>query len=155
MIEDKKEPTAVEIKGLAEKLGMEIPTSFRTATDTDIELICNGIGPERWPDVARALIEKVLSKLFGTEIAFAFYVCACIHDWIYYIGKTKLAKKIGDDSFGTNMRIAIMYYTSWRMLMKKEGRKMVFTAFAVSIVMEIVVELFGDEAFWVGKEKPV
>lgn len=54
--------------------GAIAPGSFWDASEAELEAACNGVGPERWPHWARALISWFLRPLDASSAP---------HDWEY------------------------------------------------------------------------
>lgn len=108
------------------------PLDYWLSKDESKKEICNGCGAKEGIDVP--------DTMWGLSIT-----RACdIHDWMYYTGKTKADKLFADAIFRMNVSIIIDANSNIVTSMLRHGR--------ASKYYTAVVE-WGDNAFWVNKEK--
>ena len=102
--------------------------SFQDAPFFLLKQVCNGCGS------AKAKFDFVPDTIWGLNIAPACY----IHDWDYYIGGDKKAKKQADKNFLINMKI----------IFRRAGSKwLVWPRIIRAYTYVTMVKLFGNSSF--------
>lgn len=87
------EGTPKDAQELAQAGILYAPASFLTASEIELELICNGCGPSGW---------KV--DIVPDHIFYLYIGSACnIHDWMYHHGRSDEDKKEADRVFLNNL----------------------------------------------------
>ncbi len=75
---------------------LSVPAGFWTVTDSTLQQICNGYGPDRWPESLR----KSMTWVFRH-----YQASAIIHDVCYeYSDGTDLGRNLADNQFWGNLQ---------------------------------------------------
>ena len=113
-------------------LELDVPTSYKEATQDERDSVCNGCGLEGWKG------NLVPDSILGVDITEACY----IHDWDYRHGTTLFGKHKADLRFLNNMII----------LINRRGGCLTWLRRWQAMGYYNAVRDFGTEAYWEGKE---
>jgi len=111
------------------KRQMIVPEGFRKLTPEEKRKICNGAGS------SQAGFDFVPDTMYGLNLNAA----ADIHDYMYFVGKTRLDKIIADIVYLHNMFAYIEQESYWFMVWLRENRALVYVD---------AVNIAGDDSFF-------
>lgn len=117
--------------------GLIAPQSYLDADPEVIAVLVNGCGPGGWK------VDLVPDELLGLDISEA----CNIHDFMYTIGTCEADKKEADETFRKNLYTLIDQSTGFIESIIKYDRMLKADAYYEA------VHLFGNSAFWTGKNK--
>ena len=110
------------------------PNEYWAASKEERETHCNGCGSEL--DLSGKLVPNTM---YGLNVRQA----CCIHDWMYYFGKTYADKLFADAIFLLNLTVMILDKSGW---WSKLPRLLRATKYFVAVAR------YGDKSFFDDKE---
>ena len=124
------------MKTIKQPLKLYAPIDFWMASEKEKKEICNGCGAKKGLNVP--------DTFYGLDISLA----CNIHDWMYQYGKTEADRLFADAMFRLNLTILIdeANYNVLSKVLKplRHGRASTYYN---------AVCLWGEESFWVNKDK--
>lgn len=125
--------TAAFRRAFCAEFGALAPDSFWLASDAELAAACNGVGPDRWPRAARAVLSWLLRPLDASSAP---------HDWEYSLPqKSYAAFTMANIRLGVNACKEALY----------DVRP---AAVPLGLLAAILCQLFGWRAYREGRPRP-
>jgi len=119
---------------------LEASNDYWGATPARRAEVCNGVGPESWPQVARDLMDSGILTL-----GMSFKASADIHDWDWSIDFKQKSMEHFEDSnrrFLRNNLALVRRYTPWWCQMLRMKRR------ALARTLYVAVKTGGWRHYW-------
>lgn len=117
---------------------LAVPAAWETLTPPELAALQNGIGPDRWPEAYRWVLDA----------ATGYRAAADVHDVDYCIGRTRAHRLAADRRFfGNCLRVVLADAGGWRGIVLRGGWRLALARVVLARALYRALRIGGRQAF--------